>query len=225
MSGTLYIVSTPIGNYGDLTFRAIRTLKESDFIVCEEYKFGRRLLTYLKIEKELLLLNEHNEKENTTLIIQKLLESKNISLVSDAGTPIFSDPGKFLIQSAINHHIKISPIPGTDSLIPAVVTSGFDVSRFYYAGWLSQKREKRLEELSCLKNIHQIIVIMETPYRLKSLIKDISEIFDLNTELSIACDLTTQNEKFIRGKIIEILTQIEGLKEKFEFVIVLNNCK
>lgn len=225
MTGTLFIIATPIGNLNDLTIRAKRVLSEVDFLVCEEFKFGKRILRNLNLEKEIFLLNEHNEKENAPIIIQELLQNKNCALISDAGTPIFSDPGHFLISLAIENDITISPIPGVDSLIPSLITSGFDVSKFYYAGWLSPKKEKRISELKKLLETKKTIAVMETPYRLRQLLDDVKEVFGEDIQISLACDLTTEKEKFIRGKISEVLKAIEGLDEKWEFVLVINNNK
>ena len=123
MNAKLYIVSTPIGNFEDITLRAITTLKEVDFIVCEEFKEARRLLSNFKIEKELVSLNEHNEKESSQEVFLKIKEGKSAALISDCGTPLFSDPGHLLIQLCINAQIDVIPIPGASSILPALVGS------------------------------------------------------------------------------------------------------
>lgn len=225
MTGTLFIIATPIGNLNDLTIRAKRILSEVDFLVCEEFKFGKRILRNLNLEKEIFLLNEHNEKENAPIIIQELLQNKNCALISDAGTPIFSDPGHSLISLAIENAITISPVPGVDSLIPSLIISGFDVSKFYYAGWFSPKKEKRISELKKLLEIKKTIAVMETPYRLRQLLEDVKEVFGEDIQISLACDLTTAKEKIIRGEISDVLKAIEDLNEKCEFVLVINNNK
>ncbi|MFO7526722.1 MAG: SAM-dependent methyltransferase, partial [Ignavibacteriaceae bacterium] len=131
MSAKLFLVSTPIGNYEDITFRALRILKESDFIICEEYKEARRLLSYYKIEKELFSLNEHNENETADELIIKLKQEKTAALISDCGTPLFSDPGHLLVDLAIQNKIDVIPVPGASSLLSALVGSGFDFEKFY----------------------------------------------------------------------------------------------
>lgn len=223
MSGTLYIVSTPIGNFDDITFRALRTLKESDIIVCEEFKVGAGFLRHFGIQKELFKINEHNETNDSSEIINFLIEGKNVSLISDCGTPVFSDPGFHLIQLAFELKIKVVPIPGVDSVIPSLVISGFDISCFFYAGWLSPKKEIRIIELQKIQKIKKIVVIMETPYRLKQLLNDCQDIFSADIEICLATNLTTSKEKFFRGTISSIIKEISIIQEKFEFVLILNN--
>lgn len=225
MAGILYIVATHIGNFEDLTFRAKKIIQECDFIVCEETKPAKQLLKNLNLFKEIIQLNEHTEKINSPLVIEELLQGKSCCLISDAGTPIFSDPGMYLIKLARENNIQISIVPGPDSLIPALIVSGFDISKFYFAGWLSPKSDARKKELKKLKTIKATIAIMETPYRLKQLISDIIEIFGEEIKISLACDLTTPDEKIIRGKASEIYQKILEANLKCEFVLVLDNKK
>ena len=135
MSGTLYLVSTPIGNEEDISLRALRILREVDIIVCEEFKEGRRLLAKFEIHKPLETLNEHNERASTRCILDRLHEGKNIAVVSDSGTPVFSDPGQFLVREVIAANLKIVPIPGANSLLPALIASGFPIDNFLFFGW------------------------------------------------------------------------------------------
>lgn len=225
MAGTLYIVSTHIGNIEDLTFRARRILSECNLIICEEPKPAKQLLKNLNLFKEIFLLNEHTEKENAPLIIEELKQGKNCCLISDAGTPVFSDPGKYLIELARENNISISIVPGPDSLIPSLIVSGFDISKFYFAGWLSPKSDERKNELRKLKNINETIAIMETPYRLKQLLSDIVEVFGKDTIISLACDITTPNERIIRGEVDKVYQKILSENIKCEFVLVINNKK
>src|SRR3989304_8652441 len=141
MKKSLYIVSTPIGNYEDITLRALKVLKEADFIICEEFKEARRLLSKYKIEKRLVELNEHNEDKVADEILMMLLEGKSAALISDCGTPLFSDPGHLLVDLAIQNKIDVVPIPGVSSLLTALVGSGMDFEKFYYYGWVSPKKE------------------------------------------------------------------------------------
>ncbi len=225
MNGTLYLVSTHIGNLSDLTFRAKRIISECDIIIFEELKPARSLLKKLSLFKELIQLNEHNEKEISVEIIKLLKSGKNCALISDAGAPIFSDPGKFLINLARLNQIPIAIVPGPDSLISSLITSGFDVSKFFFAGWLSRKSEERKRQLVNLKRINSIIAIMETPYRIKQLLTDTRDIFGDEIETCIACDLTTENEKFIRGSLKEVYNEAIKIDRKFEFILIINNRK
>lgn len=225
MTGTLYLVSTHIGNLYDLTLRSKRVITESDIIICEELKPARSILKNLSLFKELIKLNEHNEKEVSYEIINLLKSGKNCALISDAGAPIFSDPGKFLINLARMNGIPISLVPGPDSLIPALISSGFDLSKFFFAGWLPRKSEERKEELSRLKKILSTIAIMDTPYRIKQLLTDVRDIFGDDINVFLACDLTTENEKFFRGNVKKVLEEISSIEEKFEFVLIIDNNK
>jgi len=223
MKSTLYITPTPIGNYEDITFRALRILKEVDFIICEELKPARRLLAYYEIKKELFSVNEHNEKENTQEIINKLLEGKTAALISDAGTPLFSDPGHFLVNQCIANKIKVVPLPGANSLIPALISSGLDFEKFYHFGWLSPKKEIRNRELQNLKKRKELIVIMETPYRLKRLLSDIKKHFGESTYIVLAYKLTMKEETIFRGQVKKVLNKVEQENLKGEFVLLIDN--
>lgn len=225
MAGTLFIVTTHIGNIDDLSFRARRVLSECDVVVCEELKPARQLLKQLGLFKELVQINEHNEKENTALVIELLNSGKNCCLISDTGAPIFSDPGNFLLNEVYNSGIQVSFVPGPDSLIPSLIISGFDVSKFYFAGWLSPKAEERIKQLKNLLKIEKTIALMDTPYRLKPLLQDIKKVFGPNKKISIACDLTTENEMIIRGRIDEVLKKVEEKNLKCEFVVIIDNNK
>ncbi|MBM4172661.1 MAG: 16S rRNA (cytidine(1402)-2'-O)-methyltransferase [Ignavibacteria bacterium] len=223
MNPKLFIVSTPIGNYDDITLRAINSLKNADFIICEEFKEAKRLLSHLKIEKELFSLNEHNEEESSQEIFRKIKEGKTAALISDCGTPLFSDPGFLLVQMCINSKIKIEIVPGASSLMAALVGSGFKLDKFYYAGWLSPKKDVRRKELLRLKGIKELIVLMETPYRLKAILTDMLKIFSSSVQICIAFDLTLPSEKFYRGTSAQLLKIAEEKNLKGEFVLIINN--
>jgi len=223
MKGNLYLVSTPIGNYDDITIRGLNILKKADFIICEEYKEARRLLSHYQISKELISLNEHNEKEIVNDIILKLVNGKSAALISDCGTPLFSDPGHLLVEVCISQNIKVVPVPGANSLLPALTGSGFDIEKFYYYGWLSPKKDIRRKQLLQIKRINEVIIILDTPYRLKSLLTDIVKIFGKNIPSVLAFQLTMENEKYFRGTTEEILNVAEKQNLKGEFVLVLNN--
>jgi 16S rRNA (cytidine1402-2'-O)-methyltransferase len=225
MKPKLYIVSTPIGNYEDITLRALRVLKECDFIICEEYKEARRLLSHYKIEKELISLNEHTENESANELIKKLLEGKTAALISDCGTPLFSDPGHLLVDLALQNRIDVIPVPGASSLLAALVGSGLDFEKFYYYGWLSPKKDIRRKQLLDLRKKRETIVLMDTPYRLKTLLDDIVKILGPNIPCVLAFELTKEKEKFYRGNAHNILTVVERDNLKGEFVLIISNEK
>ncbi len=219
----LYIVSTPIGNYDDISLRALNVLKEVDFIICEEFKEAKRLLSHFQINKELVSLNEHNEKESSQEIFYAIKNGKSAALISDCGTPLFSDPGIPLVQMCINFKIDVVPVPGASSLLPALVGSGFELGKFYYTGWLSPKSDIRKKELLRLKAIKELIVLMETPYRLSAILADVSKIFGAATQICVAFNLTLPTERFYRGKVEEVLKTVQEKKLKGEFVLLINN--
>ncbi len=221
MEGILNIVSTPIGDYSDITLRALRILNESDYIICEEYKEASKLLRFFEIKKELKSLNEHNETESSDEIFLDLLHGKNLSIISDCGTPVFSDPGSIILQKCIDANIKIEFIGGVNSVIASIVLSGFDISRFYYAGFLSPKSEIRKKELQSIKYLKRTIVLMEAPYRLKAILQDIKDIFG-QRKVFVAFDLTMQSEKKFRGTASEILLTIGEDNLKGEFLILID---
>ncbi|MEJ5261511.1 MAG: 16S rRNA (cytidine(1402)-2'-O)-methyltransferase [Ignavibacterium sp.] len=223
MKPKLYIVSTPIGNYEDITLRALRVLKECDFIICEEFKEARRLVSHYKIQKELFSINEHNENENANDLILKLLEGKTAALISDCGTPLFSDPGHLLVDLALQNKIDVVPVPGASSLLTALVGSGMDFEKFYYYGWLSPKKDIRRKQLYDLRRIKETIVLLDTPYRLKTLLEDIVKILGSNIPCVLAFELTKENEKFYRGNAGNILNIVEKEKLKGEFVLIIKN--
>ncbi|MEN8191574.1 MAG: 16S rRNA (cytidine(1402)-2'-O)-methyltransferase [Bacteroidota bacterium] len=223
MNHRLYIVSTPIGNYEDITLRALKILKEVDFIICEEFKPARRLLSQYEITKELITLNEHNEQESSSEIITKLLKGETAALISDAGTPLFSDPGSFLVKQCISQKIKIVPVPGASSLLSALVGSGLEMKSFFYYGWLSPKKDIRQTQLKRLRSVNEVIVILETPYRLIALLKDTEKIFGKDQRIVVAYKLTQKDEKYFRGKISSILSKISEQKLKGEFVLLIDN--
>ncbi|CUU10870.1 16S rRNA (cytidine1402-2'-O)-methyltransferase [Candidatus Kryptobacter tengchongensis] len=222
LKGTLYLVATPIGNPDDITLRALKILKEVDVIVCEELREGKKLLGTYQIEpKELDTLNEHNESLKVDKIIEDLNSGKNVALISDAGTPVFSDPGSLLVKRAIREGIKIIPIPGASALLLALIVSGFNIEKFVYFGWLPQKREKRRQELRKLKGEQRTAVIFETPYRIIPVLEDIGAVLGVERKICVAYNLTMPDEEIIRGNVIEVMNYFIEKKKKGECVIVI----
>ncbi len=225
MKGRLFLVPTPIGNYDDITLRALKVLKEADFVICEEFKRGRRLLSEYNIENELYSINEHNEKENTKEIIEMLLSGKSAALISDAGSPLFSDPGHHLVRESIDYGFDVIPLPGPNSLLPALMASGLNTEKFYYYGWLSPKKEIRRKELLELKRKKELIVFMETPYRLGRLLTDCRNTFGEFVQGVLAYKISMPEEKIIRGTLKEISIFTEKHLQKGEFVLLVDNRK
>jgi len=223
MKGKLYLVSTPIGNYEDITIRGLNILKSVDFIICEEFKESRRMLAFYKIEKELFALNEHNEKDVIDDMLLKLVEGKTAALISDCGTPLFSDPGHLLVDLLISAKIQVIPVPGANSLLPALTGSGFDFEKFYYYGWLSPNKEQRRQQLYKLKSVKEVIVILDTPYRLRQLLADVVKVMGKHLRAVVAFQLTMDSERFYRGTTADLLQIAEDKKLKGEFVLIVDN--
>jgi len=221
MFGKLYLVATPIGNLDDMTFRAIETLKKVDIVVYEERKEGSRLLRHFGIEKPVESLNEHNEAASTFIILDHLKNGKSVAIVSDCGTPVFSDPGQLLVRKAVDAGIKVVPIPGASSLMPALTVSGFSIDQFVFYGWLSPKRPRRIIELQQLRRELRTIILMDTPYRLVPLMKDISEVFGITRRVCVAFDLTMPDEEIFHGTAPQLAAKFEKEDRKGEFVLVI----
>ncbi len=217
----LYIVSTPIGNLGDLTMRALEILKKSDLILCEDTRVSIKLLNYYNIKTQLLSFHKFNEKKKTKDIIINLKSGKIISLISDAGTPAISDPGKILVEECINNDIPVTPIPGVSSVITSLSISGFS-DKFIFYGFLEEKKNKLTKELEFLSKIDCSIVIFIPP---KKLIKNLETLINFfgKREIVLCREMTKLHEEFIRCKV-EDLKKIK-IYDKGELTIVISEIK
>ncbi len=221
-AGSLYLVATPIGNRDDITHRALRILAEADVVVCEERKEGERLLARYGIAgKPIELLNEHTEAETAGVIITHLRGGSNVALVSDAGTPVFSDPGRLLVRQAIDAGISIVPVPGASSLLPALTVSGFPLDSFVFCGFLSPKSDRRRSELRALRAEARTMVLMDTPYRLIALLEDVAGVLGPDRRVCVAFNLTMPDELVLRGSASEVASIAAGRRLKGEFVLVV----
>ncbi|MHB1482731.1 MAG: SAM-dependent methyltransferase, partial [Bellilinea sp.] len=172
-AGKLYIVATPIGNPRDITLRALDILKTVDGIICEERREGSTLLKRLEVpERELITLNEHNEAEMAADLVLRMFKGASFALISDAGTPVFADPGAYLIQEASLSGLQVMPIPGPSSLMAALSILDFKIEKFVYGGFLSRVPGERRQELTRLRGLRMPLVLMDTPYRLAALLDD-----------------------------------------------------
>jgi len=220
-TGSLFIVATPIGNWEDITLRAINTLKSVDLIVCEELREGSTLLKKLSIPpKELINLNEHNEQEQVPNLILRLASGLNIALVSDCGTPVFADPGHFLIEQAAIFGIDIIPIPGVSSLMATLSILDFQIKEFHYAGFLPREKDELQKKLTALRPISIPIILLDTPYRLTKLLEQVGKVFGKNRRITLATDISMSSERYYRGTVSEILIQLN--QKKAEFVLVIH---
>ncbi len=218
--GTLFIIATPIGNLKDITLRAIDTLKKVDAVICEEQRHGSRLLHRLGIENELLTLNEHNETQVAPEIVDRIVGGESMAIISDAGTPIFADPGQHLLYLLYQASISVSPVPGPASLMAALSLCDFPIDQFIFAGFPPRKSPQRENFLSQYKTATIPIVLMDTPYRLTKLLTEVESIFGPLQDALLACDLTLNKEAVFRGHVGEITPQVTG--QKREFILILN---
>jgi 16S rRNA (cytidine1402-2'-O)-methyltransferase len=225
VAGLLYLVATPIGNADDMTFRGLTVLRSVDLIVCEERREGERLLRHFEVAKPLETLNEHNEAAATHTILQILRSGKNVAVISDCGTPVFSDPGQLLVRKAVEENIRVVPIPGASSLLPALTVTGFSIDQFLYYGWLSPKKERRRAELRQLQQEHRTIVLMETPYRLSSLLRDLADTFGDTRRCCLAFNLTMPDERIYHDTAAGLYRTLGTKELKGEFVVVIDGRK
>jgi 16S rRNA (cytidine1402-2'-O)-methyltransferase len=219
--GTLYIVSTPIGNMEDITLRALRILKEVDLIAAEDTRRTGLLLKHFGIQAPLTSYFEGNELKKREFILAKLKEGKNVALVSDAGTPGVSDPGFRLIQLAIENQLPIVPIPGSSAVITALSVSGLPTDAFLFKGFLPHKSKKRKDLLKELENVRETLVFYESPHRISETLKDMLEILG-DRESVLTRELTKVYEEIIRGKVSEILNQVGDRTLKGEITLVIS---
>jgi len=219
--GTLFIISTPIGNPKDITIRAVETLKKVDFVACEELRRGSTLLKKLNIlEIECFELNEHNEETGTGEIIELLTAGKTVGLISDCGTPVFADPGTLLIRECIANGIKVVPIPGPSSLMAAISLSPLPLDDFYFAGFLPRRTEDRQKKLKNLSSYKCPIILLDTPYRMNKLLAEVRDFLGKNKRVTLLVDLTKQTENIFHGNIRDVSKQVEG--EKAEFILIIH---
>lgn len=222
MSGKLYLVATPIGNLEDITLRAIKILKNVDLIVAEDTRQTLKLLNHLEISKPLISYHRHNEEIKVDVLIEKLKDGKDIALVSDAGTPVISDPGEVIVKEAINNEITVIPIPGACALINGLIASGLDAKEFSFIGFLSLNKKIRKEKLEEIKNENKTIILYEAPHKILNTLKDLKEVLE-DRKIVLARELTKIHEEFLRGTVEEIL---ENYKEpRGEHIIIIEGSK
>ena len=220
--GTIYIVSTPIGNLLDITYRAVETLKEVDYIVVEDTRVSIKLLNHFNIKKTLISYHSHNELEKVDYIIEKLKSGKNIAIVTDAGTPIISDPGNVLIKRAIEENINITAVPGACAAINALVLSGLDATKFTFIGFLSEDNKKRKIDLKFISEEDKTMIIYISPHNLLKDIRDLICALGEDRKISIAREMTKKFEEVIRGTIKEVFDKFNNTKIMGEFVLIVS---
>lgn len=218
--GTLYIIATPIGNLEDITFRAVRILKEVDVIAAEDTRHSRKLLTSLGISKHLTSYFDHNKKLKGAYLLEKLEKGLSVALISDAGTPCISDPGYQLVRDAVVASIRVVPIPGPSAFVAALSASGLMTDSFIFEGFLPNRHGKRRAKLQSLKEEKRVVVFHESPQRLTAALADMLEILG-DRNVVIAREITKIYEEFIRGSLFEVLEHLNDLKIRGEVVVLL----
>lgn len=220
----LYVVPTPIGNLEDITLRAIKVLKESEIILCEDTRTSGFLLKHIEVKAPLWSHHKFNEHRTVEQIAERIANGQTISLISDAGTPGISDPGFLLIRTCIEKGIEVECLPGPTAFIPALVASGIPCDRFIFEGFLPQKkgRNKRIETL---KEEERAIVFYESPFRLVKLLQQLAEILGEERRASVSRELTKLHEETVRGNLAELVSHFENKGVKGEIVVVVEGKK
>lgn len=216
----LFIIPTPIGNIEDMTFRAIRILKEVDLILAEDTRTTGILLKHYQIENRLQSHHKFNEHQQVERIAQRIIAGENIALVSDAGTPAISDPGFLLVRECINKDIEVECLPGPTAFVPALVASGLPNDRFCFEGFLPQKKG-RLTRLQALASEERSLVFYESPFRVLKTLTQLAEIFGADRPASVSREISKHYEETLRGTLNELVLYFTENKPKGEFVIVV----
>ena len=225
--GQLYVVSTPIGNLKDITLRAIDTLKEVDLIFSEDTRVTKKLLHHLGIKGRIQSLNEQNEAKKTSKILQQLSQGKSVALISDAGTPLISDPGYYLVKLAREKFFNIIPIPGCCAAIAALSVSGIATDKFYFHGFLPSSESAQLRELGKLAQRKETLIFYESVHRLQSTIGHMIKVFGGNRKAIVCKEITKLHESYLGENLTEIDEFVKNNPKKIrgEFTIVINGSK
>ncbi|HZR46419.1 MAG TPA: 16S rRNA (cytidine(1402)-2'-O)-methyltransferase [Candidatus Manganitrophaceae bacterium] len=220
MPGTLYIVSTPIGNLEDITLRALRILKEVVTIAAEDTRHTQKLLSHFDIHVPLTSYHDFNKEEKTPVLISRMMEGASVALVADAGTPTISDPGFYLIREAIRAGLPVSPIPGPAAAVAALSVSGLPTDRFVFEGFLPKKKGARVRRLETLRDDPRTLIFYESPYRIVPLLEEIRTVLG-DRPAVVSREMTKLFEEFIRGSVTEVIEKIGKRSLKGEITLVV----
>ncbi|MDC0904566.1 16S rRNA (cytidine(1402)-2'-O)-methyltransferase, partial [Candidatus Thioglobus sp.] len=225
MIGTLYIVATPIGNLDDITFRAIETLKNADVILAEDTRHSKRLLNHYDIKTDLRAFHEHNETQKSQLVINELLEGKNMTLISDAGTPLISDPGYILVREAKKAGVMVSPIPGASAMISAMSVAGIASDQFGFFGFLPSKKAARIKAIQAIAHIDQTAIFYESPKRILACAHDLQSVLGDERIVCFAKELTKSFETIKTDTLPGLINYLEldQAHQKGEFVVLISS--
>ena len=222
MTGILYFVPTPVGNLDDMTFRAIKVLREVDYILCEDTRTSGVLLKHFEISKPLKSYHLHNEHQMTERVVDDLKNGQNIAIITDAGTPGISDPGFLLSKAGADAEIEMICLPGATAFVPALVVSGLPNNEFLFAGFLPQKkgRQTKLKQLAAEK---KTVVLYESPHKINTTLEQIKEFFGQDTRVSLSREISKKFEETKRGSINDLIDFSKSKTLKGEIVLVINN--
>lgn len=220
--GTLYLVSTPVGNLEDITLRAIRILKEADLILAEDTRVTGKLLSHLDIKKPMKSYHDHNKTKVTGRFIEQLLAGETVALVTDAGTPAIADPAFYIVREAIQSHIPVVPVPGATAFVPALISSGLPSDRFIFENFLPSKASKRKRLFEEMSKEKRTVIFYESPHRIEKVLKEMQEIIP-NAAVVIAREITKLHEEFLRGTPAMLSAHFAVKKPKGEIVVLFNN--
>lgn len=218
--GILYLVPTPIGNLEDMSFRAVRILKEADLIAAEDTRNTKKLCNYFEIQTPVVSYHEHNKESSGEKLIHKIKEGKKIALVSDAGMPAISDPGYELVEAALREKVTVVPLPGANAALPALIASGLTCQPFYFYGFLNRSKKEKKTELDSLKKQTGTLVFYESPHRLKETLTSMYDILG-NRQVAICRELTKKFEEFIRGNLSEVVEWAHQDEIRGEFCLII----
>ena len=222
MSGTLYLVATPIGNLADITHRALQILKDVDLIACEDTRHTHKLLQHYGITTKTVSYHEHNEQQRTAQLVDQLKQGSDIAVVSDAGTPSISDPGFRLVRAAIENDVHVVPVPGPSAVISALIAAGLPTDEFFFAGFLPSRSNARRTRLSELRAVPGTVIFYEAPHRLAMTLKDAYEVLG-EREAAVARELTKLHEEIKRGRLSELASYFEDHdKARGEIVVLID---
>lgn len=216
----LYLVPTPIGNLEDITLRAIRILKEADILLAEDTRTSRVLLQHLGLDKKLFSHHQHNEHASTPEMVRQLKAGQSVALISDAGTPGISDPGFLLVREAIKAGVEVECLPGPTAFVPALVVSGIPCDRFYFEGFLPQKKGRQTR-LKLLAQMDCTIVLYESPHRLKKTLEQLAEFLGSERRAAVSRELTKLHEETLRGTLAELFAHFTDHEPRGEMVITV----
>jgi 16S rRNA (cytidine1402-2'-O)-methyltransferase len=221
MTGTLYLVATPIGNLADITHRALDVLKSVVLIACEDTRHTRKLLQHYGIATKTVSYHEHNEQERARQLIETLREGKDVAVVSDAGTPSISDPGFRLVRAAIENDVPVVPVPGPSALIAALIAAGLPTDEFFFGGFLPARSNARRTRLNELRSVPGTLVFYEAPHRIAETLKDAREMLG-EREAVVARELTKLHEEIKRGRLSELAEHYSNEEPRGEIVLLID---